>query len=214
MAKGVSLTKKKHHLLFNKIAPAYGLFYNMQKKQYRHIINKMKREFDLTQFGTIVDVGCGTGALCSVLSEKGLNVTGIDPAIKMLNIASSKPSNQEISFVVADVLERLPFDDQHFDLAISSYVAHGLTANNRVKMFAEMNRVTSKFVIFHDYNQERSLLTSFVEWVERGDYFNFIKHAESEMKDCTKNMKACFKSVRVVQVGPRANWYICEANHE
>ena len=132
----------------------------------------------------------------------------------MLRIASSKPENQGITFVVADALQRLPFEDQSFDVAIASYVAHGLTADKRVKMYTQMSRIASKYVIFHDYNKERGLLTSFVEWIERGDYFNFIKVAEAEMKDCTNQMKACFKSVTLVQVGPQANWYICEPNHE
>lgn len=208
------MKKKKHHQLFNKIAPAYGLFYNSQKKHYHKIIDDMKDELDLTSFKTIVDIGCGTGALCSVLNEKGLEVTGIDPAEKMLAIAANKAENQEITFVVADVLERLPFIDQSFDIAIASYVAHGLTVDKRIKMYSEMSRVASKYVVFHDYDKERALLKTIVEWVERGDYFNFIRVAEPEMKECINQMKSCFKSVRIVQVGPRANWYICEPNHE
>jgi ubiquinone/menaquinone biosynthesis C-methylase UbiE len=206
--------KKKHHLLFNKIAPAYGLFYNFQKKHYHKIINTMKSDFDLTKFDTVIDIGCGTGSLCNVLHNLGLEVTGIDPAQKMLDVASSKPENKEISFVLADVLECLPFEDQHFDIAIASYVAHGLSVDKRLKMYAEMSRVTSKYVVFHDYNKDRALLTSFVEWVEQGDYFNFIKVAEPEMRDCMNKVKSCFKSVKVIQVGPRANWYICEPNHD
>lgn len=211
---GDAMSNKKHHLLFNKIAPAYGLFYSMQKRHYHSIIDGMKNELDLLDFHSIVDIGCGTGALCSVLNEKGLEVTGIDPAERMLSIASNKPENKKISFVVADVLERLPFENKYFDIAIASYVAHGLTVDKRVKMYAEMSRVASKYVVFHDYNKQRAPLTSFIEWLERGDYFNFIRVAETEMQDCMNQLKSCFKSVKVVQVGPRANWYICEPNHE
>jgi 2-polyprenyl-3-methyl-5-hydroxy-6-metoxy-1,4-benzoquinol methylase len=42
---------------------------------------------NLFSFETIIDVGCGTGALCSEVYDKGMNVTGIDTAIKMLDIA-------------------------------------------------------------------------------------------------------------------------------
>lgn len=212
--KGESMSKKKHHLLFNTIAPAYGLFYGMQKKHYRKIIQAIKGDFDISDFDSIIDVGCGTGALCHVLDEAGLAVTGIDPAQKMLTIASSKAENSNVTFVLADVLKGLPFEDQQFDVAIASYVAHGLSEDKRLIMYTEMSRVASKYVIFHDYNQERALLTSVVEWVEQGDYFNFIQVAATEMRACHNNTKPCFKSVRVIQVGPRANWYICECNHE
>lgn len=35
---------------------------------------------------------------------------------------------------------------------------------------------------FHDYNKKRSLITDIAEWLEGGDYFNFINIAESMMK--------------------------------
>jgi NifB/MoaA-like Fe-S oxidoreductase len=49
-----------------------------------------------------------------------------------------------------------------------------------------------------------------VEWLERGDYFRFIKNAEKEMKDCSQEMEECFSEVKVVNVGERAAWYICK----
>ena len=139
---------------------------------------------DLTAYKTILDVGCGTGALCSVLSSKGLLATGIDPAEKMLNIAKKQSGNKAVNFMQANVLEKLPFDDNFFDISITSYVAHGLQKNDRKRMYAEMSRVTKNKVVIYDYNLNRALITSIIEWLERGDYFQFIKDAESEMKEC------------------------------
>jgi len=64
-------------------------------------------------------------------------------------------------------------------------------------------------VIIYDYNENRSLVTTIIEWLERGDYFHFIKKAESEMKNCILEMKACFSEVKVVNMDVRATWYIC-----
>ena len=202
--------KKKSSFLFNLIAPVYGLFYNYQKSRYAKIVEKVKNEMNLFSFETIIDVGCGTGALCSVLNDKGMNVTGIDPAIKMLDIAMSKSENKDIKFFQGNALEGLSFEDKRFDLAISSYVAHGLEAEDRKRLYAEMSRVAREYVIIHDYNNKRSFFTSIIEWLEGGDYFHFIKHAESEMKDCLAEMKNCFSEVLVIQVDVRANWYICK----
>lgn len=204
------MSEKKDNVLFNTIAPFYGLFYQSQKRNFKKIIENAQEEFDLLKYKTIIDIGCGTGALCSVLNKEGLQVTGIDTAEKMLKIAKSKPENKGIHFIRADILERLPFNDKSFEIAITSYVAHGLEQEQRRQMYAEMGRVAKKWVIIHDYNKKRSLATSLVEWLEGGDYFHFIRHAEVEMKDCMTELEPCFSEIRVINVGVRANWYICK----
>lgn len=201
--------RKNSHMLFNFIAPVYGLFYAMQKKRYRTVIDMVSKELDLTLYNNVLDVGCGTGALCSVLNEKGLAVTGIDPAEKMLKIAKKQPENKTISFMVGSVLEKLAFEDKLFDISIASYVAHGLQKNERKQMYKEMSRVTKNKVIIYDYNKKRTLLTSIIEWAERGDYFHFIKEAENEMKNCVSEMKDCFSKVDVIDIGSKAAWYVC-----
>lgn len=195
--------------LFNFIAPVYGLFYEMQKKHYKTILKRVSKEFDLTCYMSILDVGCGTGALCSVLHDRSYQVTGIDPAKKMLKIAMRQPENKEIQFLQGNVLDGLPFEDKTFDLSIASYVAHGLQKGDRERMYAEMCRVSKMNVIIYDYNQKRGLLTTLVEWFEGGDYFNFIKTAKVEMEECMIEMNRCFSDVRVLNVDERAAWYIC-----
>lgn len=196
------MSKKNNAFLFNFIAPVYGLFYQRQKTNFKGAIDGAKKAFDITAFSSILDVGCGTGALCSVLNEQGLTVTGVDPAPKMLKIARKHKENKAITFVHANVLQSLPFDDRSFDVSIASYVAHGMQKDERAKLYAEMSRVTRKYVIIYDYNQTRALGTSIVEWLEGGDYFHFIQAVEQELN-------AWFAQVQIVQVGTRAAWYIC-----
>ncbi len=203
------MSKKNSNFLFNTIAPVYALFYKSQKRSFRQVLERAKKDLDISAFDTMLDVGCGTGALCSVLFEKGLAVTGIDPAEKMLKIARKNPENKGIDFIRADVLEKLPFADHEFDVSIASYVAHGLRTDERKRMYAEMSRVSKKAVIIHDYNANRSPMTSLIEWLERGDYFRFIRVAEKEMRQCVSDMEECFSEVRVINVDRRAAWYIC-----
>lgn len=203
----------KKQFIFNFIAPVYALFYNKQRKRFIEVLEKTQQELDLAPSKSILDVGCGTGALCSVLSEKGLRVTGIEPAENMLKVAMREAKNNGVTFMQADVLDRLPFDDNAFDFSIASYVAHGMQAEQRKKMYVEMSRVTKEEVIIYDYNKKRALLTTVIEWLERGDYFHFIKNAESEMENCVSEMKKCFMDVKVIDVSPRAAWYICTPLH-
>ena len=200
---------KNDNFLFNTIAPVYGLFYQKQKQRYREIVRHAARELNLVGNESILDVGCGTGALCSVLHEAGFSVTGIDPAQNMLAVAKRQPENEDIRFLQADALEQLPFADKSFDLSIASYVAHGLQKSERMKLYAEMRRITKEKVILFDYNQNRSLTTSLVEWLERGDYFRFIKNPKGEMESCVSEMEKCFSEVRVIDVDKRAAWYVC-----
>ena len=196
---------KNSSLLFNSIAPVYGLFYDMQKSRYRAVFDRVSEALGLTSYVNVLDVGCGTGALCSVLHEKGFVVTGIDPADKMVRIAQKHRENRTITFIQANVLESLPFETKTFDLSIASYVAHGLQKSERKQMYAEMSRVSKSKVIIYDYNQKRGVMTSIIEWLERGDYFNFIKDAEAEMNEY-------FSEVHVVDVDSRAALYICTPN--
>ena len=194
--------RKKGDFLFNFISPVYGLFYNSQKVKYQENIEKVKDEFDLSTFETIIDVGCGTGALCSVLNTMGVNVTGVDPAKRMLQIGAKKKENEKINFVLGGTSNKLPFEDKTFDVSIASYVAHGLKKAERLTLYAEMSRISKKYVILYDYNDNRGFFTSIIEWAERGDYFNFIKNVKTELNEH-------FKNVKIIDVDVRASLYIC-----
>lgn len=189
--------------LFNRIAPIYGLFFNYQRKHYQEILNKIQGEIDLKEYSNIIDFGCGTGALCLALENKGLDVTGVDSASEMLKVAIRNTRGTNIKYHQGSILEKLPFEDYSFDIVIASYVAHGLKRSERVKMYREMSRLASSLVILHDYNKNRSLLTDFVEWLERGDYFNFIKTVEEELREN-------FSDVKVIDIDKSAAWYVCK----
>ncbi|BBO83725.1 methyltransferase type 11 [Desulfosarcina ovata subsp. sediminis] len=64
---------------------------------------------------SILDIGCGTGASCLPLLEKGLDVTGIDPSPYMLDILSETLGNRVSLY--RGVAEDLPFDDNSFNHA-------------------------------------------------------------------------------------------------
>lgn len=189
--------------VFHTIAPIYGLFYNKQVDHYRAIIEDNRDFLDLGNYRSALDIGFGTGALCRVLAENGLQVTGVEPVERMLKIARKKNADIDADCVMADVLEGLPFEDDAFQITISSYVAHGMKKEDRLMMYREMARVTEKKMIIYDYNQERRLVNDFVEWLEGGDYFNFIKVVEDELR-------GEFGNVSKRNVDKRAAWYVVD----
>lgn len=196
------MKKKNNNFLFNLIAPVYGLFYSRQKKQYRKDLSILQNHMDFATFNSVIDIGCGTGAMCSVLHKYIPSVTGIDPAKRMLKIGKRKRENNNVNFVYCERCDKFPFEDDNFDFSIASFVAHGLTKKERKTLYKEMSRISKHIVLFYDYNETRSFFTSVIEWLEGGDYFNFIKHVTTELNES-------FQSVTVVPLNKRASWYIC-----
>ncbi|HEY7812758.1 MAG TPA: class I SAM-dependent methyltransferase [Nakamurella sp.] len=56
------------------------------------------------EFGaaTVVDIGCGTGTLACLLAQRGLTVTGVDPAAASLDVARRKPGADRVRWLHAD----------------------------------------------------------------------------------------------------------------
>ncbi|MGW7086985.1 class I SAM-dependent methyltransferase [Streptomyces sp. NPDC054871] len=50
----------------------------------------------------VLDVGCGTGTFALLLAERGLEVTGVEPAAASLHIARSKPGSERVRWLHGD----------------------------------------------------------------------------------------------------------------
>ena len=51
---------------------------------------------------TVLDIGCGTGSFACVLAERGVQVTGVDPAAASLDVARSKPHAEKVRWLHGD----------------------------------------------------------------------------------------------------------------
>ncbi|MEV0522368.1 class I SAM-dependent methyltransferase [Streptomyces sp. NPDC050439] len=50
----------------------------------------------------ILDVGCGTGTFALLLADRGLRVTGVEPAAASLDVARSKPGSERVHWLHGD----------------------------------------------------------------------------------------------------------------
>lgn len=73
----------------------------------------------------ILDAGCGSGALCAALRDRGAVVTGIDASAGMLALARRR-LGEDVDLHVVDLNDRLPFADAAFDDVVASLVLHYL----------------------------------------------------------------------------------------
>lgn len=74
---------------------------------------------------TVLDAGCGSGALSAALRERGAVVTGIDASARMLELARHR-LGVDVELRQADLNEPLPFEDSVFDDVIASLALHYL----------------------------------------------------------------------------------------
>lgn len=73
----------------------------------------------------ILDAGCGSGPLSAALRDLGGVVTGIDNSARMLALAKRRLGG-DANLHQVDLRDRLPFDDDAFDVVVSSLVLHYL----------------------------------------------------------------------------------------
>ena len=193
---------KKHIELFDRIAPVYRMFYHLQVRSFSRLLRGNRNLLSVREGGNILDIGCGTGALTYCLKMMNFDVIGIDASPAMIEEARRANRHAGISFMVGDIAEGLDLESKSFDLVIGSYIAHGLSGHDRIRLFEESKRLAREQILFHDFNQRRSIFLDFVEWLEDGDYFNFIYTGSQEME-------RIFSSVRVIEMGRFVSWYLC-----
>jgi len=189
---------ERHARLFERIALPYAWFFAGQTRSYAACFDIARGALPDPKGKVALDLGCGTGAFTAALRADGWDVRGVDVAHGMVEQARSRG----VGCTVGNVLAGLAFPDRSFDLVSAAYVAHGLRSDDRIALFREASRLSRGIVLFHDYTPDRRVLTSIIEYLEGGDYFNFIRTGLDEMR-------SVFSEVNVVRVGRSAAWYLC-----
>ena len=92
--------------------------------------------------GTVLDVGCGTGENALFLSQRGLDVLGLDLSAAAIAAARRKAQARGVvaRFVVGNALE-LPGLAETFDTVIDSGLLHILSDADRARLVAGLHAV-------------------------------------------------------------------------
>lgn len=101
----------------------------------------------------VLDIACGTGALCLSLAAKRCKVIGIELSLKMVERAKQKQKQEKIKniqFIHGNATRLDKFSDEAFDIAIICFGLHEMAQEERQKVLLEMKRV-AKRVLLVDY---------------------------------------------------------------
>jgi ubiquinone/menaquinone biosynthesis C-methylase UbiE len=103
----------------------------------RHVLDPaMLDRVDRRRFHRALDVGCGEGRFCRLLQSRNIAAVGIDPTPALIEAAIEQDRNGTYQIATA---EKLPFDDNSFDLVISYLVLIDIA--DIKPAIAEMSRV-------------------------------------------------------------------------
>jgi len=121
-------------MAFNVAADAYDSFMGRYSVQ----LGPQMADFAGVEAGqSVVDVGCGPGALTAELVKRGAEVAAVDPSPQFVAAAQERYPAVDVRQAAA---ESLPFADDEFDAALAQLVVHFMA--EPVRGIAEMARVT------------------------------------------------------------------------
>ena len=129
-----------------------GTGYNETRKADPYLLSRMLHHLQLKPSGNYLDVGCGTGNYTIRLQEQNGRFTGVEPSLKMLEIARQRSS--AIQWVQGKA-ERLPLADKAYDAALASLTLHHWTSLGQG--FQELRRVLqpeAKVLIFTSTSEQ------------------------------------------------------------
>jgi ubiquinone/menaquinone biosynthesis C-methylase UbiE len=108
------------------------------------------------KFENCLEIGCGTGKNTEWLVTRGKNIVAVDISDEMLSIAKQKITENNVSFIKADVTENWSFTSETFDLAVCSLVLeHIEDIQNIIKQIAAHLKVSGVLYIgeLHPFKQ-------------------------------------------------------------
>ena len=118
---------------FDRVADIYDETRGFAQGVIERVVDALEKE--LSRESSVLEVGVGTGRIAAPLTERGMDVTGIDISKAMLAKAMSKGLS---CLLVADA-RRLPFANRSFDHVLTVHVTH-LISDWRIAL-AEIGRV-------------------------------------------------------------------------
>lgn len=121
---------------YNRWSNAYDFDQNITRDLDRH---KVRERFGADSFGTVLELGCGTGKNTPLFSAIAAKVISLDFSLGMLSVAKRSINLENVTFVHADIRQVWPVPTANFDLIACSLVLQHV--EDLLPVFREASRV-------------------------------------------------------------------------
>ena len=191
---------------FAKAARVYetdkGGVYKMCKKDYPDVLEELEKE----PFDDLLDCGCGPAPMLTLLHEKypQKHYTGIDLTPEMIETARSK-NMKDVELVVGDC-EKLPFDDESYDVVICCQSFHHYP--NVHDFFDSVYRVLRPGgrLILRDMTAKTAPVRWFFNHIEM-PIINLAGHGDVHVYGVDEVRKLCDRAGLVLERGEKRGFF-------
>lgn len=126
-------------------APVYDLLAPLMTFGFERGYRRRARDLlQLQGHEQVLDVGCGTGTLSREIARdldpQRSKVVGVDAAAAMIEVARRKGAAQPNLHFDAALAEQLPYPDDSFDCAVSTFFFHHINFTLKQQALAELHR--------------------------------------------------------------------------
>jgi malonyl-CoA O-methyltransferase len=131
------------------------------------------------QFGSILELGCGTGKNTAYLEQIGRAVHALDFSKGMIEKAVQKVKTGNVRFSITDLTKRWPCEDQAYDLIVCNLVLEHI--EDLTHIFSEAARTlmpTGQLLIneLHPFKQYQGTSARYRKGTERIEVTGFVHH--------------------------------------
>lgn len=141
---------------FDEISELPELRWNHNNCYFNYLLKNVPENIEKT-----IEIGCGKGELCYLLSQKSKSVIGIDLSEKMIEKARGKYALKEnMEFINGNILD-FQFEAHSLDLIITTATAHHLPYEWLLEFAKEKLKDGGKLIILDLYKASSFLDYSF-----------------------------------------------------
>ena len=140
---------------YTSFAQVYDLFMdNIPYKEWCEYVTGLLQEYGIKD-GLVLDLGCGTGSLTELLTEKGYDMIGVDNSEDMLQTAMEKreESGRDILYLMQDMREFELYGTVRAVVSICDCMNYILDYEDMVQVFRLVNNyLDPKGIFIFDLN--------------------------------------------------------------
>jgi len=137
-----------NHALYDQQAPVFDQRVGLTQPRCEQIVTAIEQLSGFERQATLVEMGCGTGELGSLLAARFADYIGIDLSLAMLKQTKVHHQAQNIPLVQADGSKTWPVADHQADIIFSSRAIHWINSVHTVYEIVRIaNKANAMFII-------------------------------------------------------------------